>query len=78
MLRVLLLYLNDIIQHCTAIIYYSEKHCSSALTNFKDVNAVFINKFAVKGSADSVVVHILWKCLFKLMQYSMVNPERFK
>ena len=41
---------NDIIQHCTAIIYYSEKHCRKALTNSKNVNAVFINKFAVKGS----------------------------
>ena len=63
---------NDIIQHCTAIIYYSEKHCRRALTNSKNVKAVFINKFAVKGSAYSVLVHILWKCLFKLMQYSMV------
>ena len=64
---------NDIIQHCTAIIYYSEKHCRRALTNSKNVNAVFINKFAVKGSTNySVLVHILWKCSFKLMQYSMV------
>ena len=64
---------NDIIQHCTAIIYYSEKHCRRALTNSKNVNAVFINKFAVKGSANySVLVHILRKCLFELMQYSMV------
>ena len=54
-------------------IYYSEKHCRRALTNSKNVNAVFINKFAVKGSTNySVLVHILWKCLFKLMQYSMV------
>ena len=64
--------------NCTAILYYSEKHSSSALTNSKHVDAVFLNKFAVKGSANSVVVHILWKCLFKLMQYSMVYPERFK
>ena len=64
--------------NCTAILYYSEKHSSSALTNSKHVDAVFLNKFAVKGIAYSVVVHILWKCLFKLMQYSMVYPERFK
>ena len=66
---------NDIIQHCscTAIIYYSEKHCRRALKNSKNVNAVVINKFAVKGSTNySVLVHILCKCLFKLMQYSMV------
>ena len=45
---------NDIIQHCTAIIYYSEKHCRRALTNSKNVNAVFINKFAVKGSTNII------------------------
>ena len=33
----------------------------------KNVNAVFINK-----TNYSVLVLILWKCLFKLMQYSMV------
>ena len=46
---------NDIIQHCTAIMYYSEKHCRRALTNSKNVNAVFINKFALKGGSTNTV-----------------------
>ena len=49
--------------------YYSEKNHGSALTNSKHVSAVFINKFAVKCSTCSMLVNILGKCLFKLMQY---------
>ena len=50
---------NDIIQHCTAIIYYSEKHCRRALTSPSMSMQCLLISFQLR-----VVLIIQWWCIF--------------